>query len=81
MAHGHVHYNYFALCFCGIVLADHKPIFSCKAQQLLGVIMLLALFKKILKLPFKSEVVTQRYIDYLARQYQLHHNGCLSIEH
>ena len=28
VAHSHVPYNYFTLCFCYIVLADNRPIFS-----------------------------------------------------
>ena len=43
--------------------------------------MLLDLFEKTLKLPFKSKVVTQPYVDFLASQYQLNHNGCHGIEH
>ena len=43
--------------------------------------MLLDLFEKTLKLPLKSKVVTQPYVDFLASQYQLNHNGCHGIEH
>ena len=81
VAYGHACNNHFALCFCDILLADHRPIFSCKAQRPLGVIMLLDLFEKTLKLPLKSKVVTQPYVDFLASQYQLNHNGFHGIEH
>jgi len=43
--------------------------------------MLLDLFEKTLKLPLKSKVVTQPYVDFLANQYQLNHNGFHGIEH
>ena len=43
--------------------------------------MLLDLFEKTLKLPLKSKVVTQPYVDFLASKYQLNHNGFHGIEH
>ena len=38
-------------------------------------------FWKTLKILFKSKVVTQPYVDFLARQYQLNHNRCHDIEY
>ena len=43
--------------------------------------MLLDLFEQTLKLPLKSKVVTQPYVDFLASQYQLNHNDFHGIEH
>jgi len=43
--------------------------------------MLLDLLDKTLDLPKKSKVITQPYIDFLAHQYKLSHNGYHGIEH
>ena len=43
--------------------------------------MLLDLFDRTLELPFKSKIVTQPYVDFLAHQYKLSHNGHHGIEH
>ena len=42
---------------------------------------LLDLFDRTLELPFKSKIVTQPYLDFLAHQYKLSHNGHHGIEH
>ena len=42
---------------------------------------LLDLFDRTLELPFKSKIVTQPYVDFLAHQYKLSHNGHHGIEH
>ena len=41
----------------------------------------LDLFDRTLELPFKSKIVTQPYVDFLAHQYKLSHNGHHGIEH
>ena len=43
--------------------------------------MLLDLFDRTLELPFKSAIVTRPYLDFLAHQYKLSHNGHHGIEH
>ena len=39
------------------------------------------LLERTLKLPVKSKIITQPYVDFLAHQYQLSHNGVHGIEH
>ena len=43
--------------------------------------MLLDLLDRTLDLPIKSKIVMQPYVDFLARQYRLSHNGFHGIEH
>ena len=43
--------------------------------------MLLDLLDRTLELPLKSKIVTQPYVDFLAHQYRLSHNGFHGIEH
>lgn len=43
--------------------------------------MLLDLMEKTMELPLASSVVSQPYLDFLASQYQLNHNGAHGIEH
>lgn len=43
--------------------------------------MLFDLLDRTLELPIKSEIVTQPYVDFLAHQYRLSHNGFHGIEH
>ena len=43
--------------------------------------MLLNLFKQTLELPIKSHIVTQPYVDFLARQFELRHSGIHGLEH
>ena len=43
--------------------------------------MLLDLLDRTLDLPEKSKVMTQPYVDFLAHQYKLSHNGYHGIEH
>ena len=39
------------------------------------------LLERTLKLPVKSKIITQPYVDFLTHQYQLSHNGAHGIEH
>ena len=41
----------------------------------------LDLLDRTLELPLKSKIVTQPYVDFLAHQYRLSHNGFHGIEH
>ena len=43
--------------------------------------MLLDLLDRTLELPLKSKIVTQPYVDFIAHQYRLSHNGFHGIEH
>ena len=43
--------------------------------------MLLNLLKQKIELPQKSHIVSQPYIDFLARQFKLSHSGFHGIEH
>ena len=43
--------------------------------------MLTSLLQRPLVLPYKSEVITQPFIDFLARKYQLDHNSFHGLEH
>ena len=43
--------------------------------------MLLNLFKQTLELPKKSHILTQPYVDFLARQFELSHSGFHGLEH
>ena len=43
--------------------------------------MLLNLFKQTLELPKRSHIVTQPYVDFLARQFELSHSGFHGVEH
>ena len=43
--------------------------------------MLLNLFKQKIELPKKSHIVSQPYVDFLARQFELSHSGFHGIEH
>jgi len=43
--------------------------------------MLLDFFNKLLDMPTTSKVVTQPYVDFLAHQFRLSHNGSHGIEH
>lgn len=46
-----------------------------------GVSMLVDLLEQTLNLPIQSEIITQPYVDFLAHQYELRHNGALRVEH
>ena len=41
----------------------------------------IGLLERTLKLPVKSKIITQPYVDFLTHQYQLSHNGAHGIEH
>ena len=43
--------------------------------------MFLNLFKQTLEFPKKSHIVTQPYVDFLARQFELSHSGFHGLEH
>lgn len=43
--------------------------------------MLVDLLHRTLELPFQSEIITQPYVDFLAHQYELSHNGAFGVEH
>ena len=43
--------------------------------------MLVDLLDRTLELPLQSEIITQPYINFLAHQYELSHNGAFGVEH